>query len=899
MIKTNKFLGEKTMAQGYYEETDPRTDKAPKHQGAANKKSTQTNLSNAEIAPSNKLNETLPLLQETRKILQALKSKDVTPEVREKVIGIATELGVGKIVKSVEKSNFTPDELDTLKLFIAEAEKGLSEVKITKKTRAKSEKEMVKQYLGATLNPYERKARDTLISIGTDRNSEWEVTGFNDLGEKASGACHLCSHSPIRYEYIITKMSGKNKGTELKIGSECVVNYLGIPIGDVRELARKFEFERQSDPENIKAELETLLDRIDRMTDIPTAREHGQWQMYHKWKGKDKTVKKSIEILEGKGRITDKRLEKMLDMLKDVIQDEKLIEERVEEEIRAKQEALESDPLYGIMRESIEFHDQNPFLKDIYKSWLRRYTLTDKQLNAFKSALSKMKKQAEYSESTFKEHDGMNTIKGTLVALDVSTIAGKKGMFEKITFDIVTTMGVVTDISTVEWDTLNFIQIQELNDGEEHVVTIQYELKNGRWRNLSKVIETDKIYEPPEMSVPDPNLDISVFRGLEPRNWQSAHFMPWWDAKRGIVQAGTGAGKTKFAIMAILKQLDENPDARIVIAVPTMELQRQWKRELKAFNIKPTLIGGGHGKDFGQITIGIYNTLWEKKIVADLLIGDEAHHLSSNTQMNVGIWKDNLNSIDRILFLTATPGEHLIEDLPLIAIISQEELQMEGSLAYYTVTNLRVLMTEDDRNIYDQMCAQIAMNAEHYGEDHLFTKMVKGERYRWITNHEDKMDGTALLVKNLVAQGKKIILFTTKIETMYVIEEAMNAHGIPISIVHSSNPEYKMPAKRRKQNFADFADGTTAVLVGAFAISEGINVPDADVAIIMGGTSTERDFVQRSGRVLRVTPDKTSAEIFQVYMEDTMEQNWVKNRLKSIPRDTTVSDYEMNDYLNQ
>ena len=885
--------------KGYPEPPDPITGKAKKHQEAANA-SVQNDLSNAEIKPAhNEFNKAVPLLQEARRILQALKSKDVPPEVREKVTDRAIELNVGKILKYVDKYEYTDEELETLNLFIAEAEKELSEVRVGKRTRAKSKKEMEKQYLKETLNPYERNARDTLISMGTDKNSEWEVTGFTDLGEKSSAGCHLCGHAPIRYQYTITKMSGKNKGAELKVGSECVVNFLGIPIGDVRELARKFEFERQSDPDNIKAELETLLDRIDRMTDLPTAREHNQWDIYHKWKGKDKTVKKTIEMLEDKGRITDNRLQKMLDMLKDVIQDEKIIKERAEEEVRAKQEALEGDPLYKIMRESIEFHDQNSFLKDIYDKWVRRYSLTDRQINAFKSALSKMKKQAEYGESTFKEQDGLNTVKGVITALEVDSVAGRKGPFEKITFDLVTKLGVVTDISTVEWDTLNFVQIQELNDGEDHIVTIQYELKDGRWRNLSDVIETDKVHAPPKMSVPDPNLDTTIFRGLEPRNWQSAHFMPWWDARRGIVQAGTGAGKTKFAIMAILKQLDENPDARIVIAVPTMELQKQWKRELKAFGIKPTLVGGGHGKDFGQITIGIYNTLWEKKIVADLLIGDEAHHLSSNTEMNVSIWKDNLHTIDRILFLTATPGRYLMEDMPVIAVVSQEELQEEGSLAYYTVTNLRVEMSDTDRNMYDQMTAQITMNAEDYGENHLFTKISKGHRYRWVTNHEGKMDGTALLVKNLVAQGKKIILFTTKIDTMYVIKEAMNNHGVPISIVHSSNSEYKMPAKVRSQNFTDFAEGTTNVLVGAFAISEGVDVPEADVAIIMGGTSQEREFIQRSGRVLRVTPDKNTAEIFQVYMEDTMEAGWVKSRLKSIPRDTPKSDYEMNDYLNQ
>ena len=885
------------MSQGYFEEKDVRTEKAIKHQKNA-LKNKQTKLSNAEIVPVDKFNKAVPLLQETRKILQALRSKGISPHAQKKWTDRAVELGVGKIIRRVESNEYTDGDLKTLELFIAETEKGLSEVKVKKRTRAKSEKEMEKQYLRETLNPYERNARETLIRLGTDENSEWEVTGYNDLGEGATGACYLCGHSPIRYEYIITKMIGKNKGVELRVGSECVVNYLGIPLGDIKELARKFEFEKQSDPENVKVKLETLLDKIDRMTDFPTAREHGQWEYYHKWKGKNETVKKSIEMLEKKGSITDKRLQKMLDMLKDVLQDEKLIKERVEDEVRTKQEALEADPLYEIMRESIQFHNQSSFLKDIHDKWLKRYGLTDKQISAFKSEIDRMKREATYKGGKIEEVDGINKIEGTLTALEVDSVQGKKGVFEKITFDIVTPVGAITNISTIEWDTLNFVQIQELNDGEDHEVSIEYELKDGKWRNLSNVIETDAVYEPPEMSVPDPNLDISVFRGLEPRNWQSAHFMPWWDARRGIVQAGTGAGKTKFAIMAILKMLDEKPDAIIVIAVPTMELQKQWKRELKAFGIKPTLVGGGHGKDFGQITIGIYNTLWEKKIVADLLIGDEAHHLSSQTSMNVGIWKNNIDTIDRILFLTATPGRHLMEDMPVIGVISQEELQAEGSLAYYTVTNLQVTMSETDENIYEQMTAQIAMNAAEFGEEHLFTKIVRGERYRWVTNHPDKINDTAILVSNLINQGKKVILFTTTIETMYIFEEAINLLGVPVSIVHSSNPEYKMPAKVRAQNFADFADGTTKVLVGAFAISEGINVPDADVAVIMGGTSQERSFIQRSGRVLRVTADKDTAEIFQVYMKDTMEAGWVKSRLKSIPRNTSISDHDFGEYIS-
>ena len=880
----------------YPEDQDIRSGKAPKHQAAA-KKHIQSDLSNADIRPmKDKFNEAFPLLQEARKILQALQSKSVPIEVQTKWIDRATELNFGAIAKRVNVNKQTKEDIKTLKMFIAEAEKGLGKITVEKRTRAKSEKEMEKQYLSATLSTYEIHARDLLVSLGSKSASEWEVTGFNDLGEKASGTCHLCGHAPIRYEYIITKMSGKHKGVSLKVGSECVVNYMHIPLGDVKELARKFEFERQNDPENIKVQLETLLDRVNRMTDLPTARKHNQWEIYHKWKGKDATIKKSIEMLEENGLLTKGRLQKMLDMLKDVLQDEKLIDERLIKIQESKEEEMRNDPLLVIMQESKPFHEQNSFLKDIYEKWVRRYTLSERQISAFKSALDKEKRESAYNVDKMKEFEGINTVKGIITGFNTGSVIGKKGIFNKITFDIISSIGVVTGISIVEWDEINFYQIQELIDDEEHTITVKYELKDGRWRNLTEVVETDKVYET-TISVPDPTLDTSIFRGLDPRNWQSAHFMTWWNARRGIVQAGTGAGKTKFAIMAVLKMLDEKPDAKIVIAVPTMELQKQWKRELKMFGIKPTLVGGGHGKEFGQITIGIYNTLWEKKIVADLLIGDEAHHLSSNTNMNVGIWKNNLDTIDRILFLTATPGRHLMGDMPVIAVISQEELQAEGSLAHYSVTNLFVRMGVEDTNRYNQLTSLIVENTKMYGEEHIYTKMVSGERYRWITNHENKIEGTATLVRNLVNESKRVIIFCTMIENMYIIKEAINVLGLDASIVHSSNPDYKMPAKIRKQNLEDFASDKTQVLIGGPALSEGIDIPSASVCIILGGSSQEREYVQRSGRVLRVTPNKDTAEIFQIYMKETMEQTWVKSRLKSIARGTSVSDYEMEDYL--
>src|SRR5690606_39400749 len=55
----------------------------------------------------------------------------------------------------------------------------------------------------------------------------------------------------------------------------------------------------------------------------------------------------------------------------------------------------------------------------------------------------------------------------------------------------------------------------------------------------------------------------------------------------------------------------------------------------------------------------------------------------------------------------------------------------------------------------------------------------------------------------------------------------------------------------RQAALAAFQAGVLGALVSARVLNEGIDVPDADVAVIVGGTHGEREHVQRIGRLLR------------------------------------------------
>jgi superfamily II DNA or RNA helicase len=83
----------------------------------------------------------------------------------------------------------------------------------------------------------------------------------------------------------------------------------------------------------------------------------------------------------------------------------------------------------------------------------------------------------------------------------------------------------------------------------------------------------------------------------------------------------------------------------------------------------------------------------------------------------------------------------------------------------------------------------------------------------------------------------------------------------------------------RAEIVSRFQRGEISVLVSSQVLDEGFDVPDADVAIIVGGSASHRRHVQRIGRVLRPRPGK-QARIYELVVEETKESDYVQRRRK-------------------
>ena len=71
--------------------------------------------------------------------------------------------------------------------------------------------------------------------------------------------------------------------------------------------------------------------------------------------------------------------------------------------------------------------------------------------------------------------------------------------------------------------------------------------------------------------------------------------------------------------------------------------------------------------------------------------------------------------------------------------------------------------------------------------------------------------------------------------------------------------------------FLDFGAGRISALAAARVLDEGVDVPEADLAVIISASKTRRQMIQRMGRVLRLKADGRKARFVFVYVADTSE----------------------------
>ncbi len=366
---------------------------------------------------------------------------------------------------------------------------------------------------------------------------------------------------------------------------------------------------------------------------------------------------------------------------------------------------------------------------------------------------------------------------------------------------------------------------------------------------------------------------------IAPRPFQTESIEAWQKAERcGVIVLPTGAGKTHVATMAI-----EICKRQTLVVVPTLDLMNQWYDLLvSTFNAEIGLIGGGF-YEIGAITVTTYASAFRHQERLGnqfgLVIFDEAHHLPSEGYK----YAAEFAIAPFRLGLTATPertdgGENELEKLIGKFVFRLEAQQLAGEyLADYIIERLEVDLSDEEREAY-QKERQIYTDFRRrrnlpYGQEgwRMFlihsAKSEEGRRamkaYRSYKKIALGTESKIHVLQDLLIRHKhdKILIFTAENEMVYRIS---NDYLIP-AITHETN------VKERKFWLDAFNNGDVLALATSKVLNEGVNIPDASVAIILSGSGSSREHIQRLGRILRKKGDK-QATLYEVVARNTSEE---------------------------
>jgi superfamily II DNA or RNA helicase len=365
----------------------------------------------------------------------------------------------------------------------------------------------------------------------------------------------------------------------------------------------------------------------------------------------------------------------------------------------------------------------------------------------------------------------------------------------------------------------------------------------------------------------------------DPRPYQSEALAAWRGHRgRGVVVLPTGSGKSHVAVLAI----DDKRRSALVVA-PTLDLVRQWYDLLgTTFGGPIGLVGGGE-HEVQPITVTTYDSafLHMEHLGArfGIIVFDECHHLPGAAY---ALAARSCLAPYR-LGLTATPERSDGREAELAHLIGpvvyrKDIVELSGDyLAEYDTERVSIELSPEER-------------AEHDAERALYREFVRSRGIRmsdpsgwgqFIIQSSQSDEGRRAMaayrrqralafapaakldyLEHLLHQHRKdrAILFTQDNATAYAVARRFL---VPV-ITHQTK------VRERSAVLKGLAEGTYRAVATSKVLNEGVDVPDANVAVILSGSGSVREHVQRLGRILRKRADKR-AVLYELVTEETTE----------------------------
>src|SRR3954468_2496269 len=386
--------------------------------------------------------------------------------------------------------------------------------------------------------------------------------------------------------------------------------------------------------------------------------------------------------------------------------------------------------------------------------------------------------------------------------------------------------------------------------------------------------------------------------------WQLDALVAWLRCgRRGVIEAVTGSGKTDVAIAAIVDALHRGKF--VLVLVPSRVLMEQWHGRLLAA-LPNARIGrlGDSEKDRPKscdVLVATRHSAAAHKPVPPgdregLLIADECHGLGGAV-----LRRGLLRQYDERLGLTATleRADDAVTELllPYFGGVCHrygfERAIADGVCARPRVAFVGVPLSADERAEYiateqrlgdarSQLRAVPGMPLTPFGDfiaavahlaagdagpdgraarEYLEVFSLRRQIVAQSSGKYELLSRLAAAIK--VADGS--LLFT---ETVRRANHAINRIDplVAIELITGSTAR-----RQRKAILGALRTRRLDAVAAPRVLDEGVDVPDADLGIVMSGSRTRRQMIQRMGRILRRKRPGGRARFVIMYAQDTLE----------------------------
>ncbi|GKS81753.1 hypothetical protein LPAF129_14390 [Ligilactobacillus pabuli] len=398
---------------------------------------------------------------------------------------------------------------------------------------------------------------------------------------------------------------------------------------------------------------------------------------------------------------------------------------------------------------------------------------------------------------------------------------------------------------------------------------------------------------------------------------------------RGIFDMATGTGKTYTSIACAQEYYADHGKQLLVILVPFIHLITQWKENLLENGIVVD-VEVAYGKDKWNaklsrmiweyqhgfrkrlVIIGSYRSTGGKKSQFakilkraehdnSFLLADECHYLGSKNS-NPALFS-NFNAR---LGLSATPKRwwdekgtakiYRLFDKEIFSF-SLEEAINQGFLTEYSYHPVPVKLSIDETTRYIKLSEKIGK------------LMVLKQKNKGSSVDEDLQNllikRSRIIEKADAKEAKFLQIFKSQNpdhSLVYCAPGDINKFTYDVALEGVSVSEFKAEVSypNREKMLQDFSRGKIQTLTAMKCLDEGVDVPATRVAFFLASTTNPRQFIQRRGRILRKSPGKKQAEVYDFIVipdKNEMDEGMAKSLVKrEIPRFHEFAEYANNKY---